>query len=86
MSIFVTFKVQKLFYFNFSKLINFNWEPRATPANTAGHDHVAAPMHVARQKEASSTHRASVAALPRRCIWRGKVDLLRHVSRRGQTG
>jgi hypothetical protein len=35
MSNFVTFKVQMLFYFNSSKLIKFNWEPTATPANTA---------------------------------------------------
>jgi hypothetical protein len=86
MSNFVTFKVQMLFYFDCSKLIKFNWEPPATPANTARHDHVVAPMHVARQKEASSAHRASVAGLPRRYVWRGKVGLPRHVGRRGQTG
>jgi hypothetical protein len=43
-------------------------------------------MHVARQKEASSAHRASVAGLPHRYMWRGKVGMLRHVGRRGQTG
>jgi hypothetical protein len=52
-----------LFYFDCSKLIKFNWEPPATPANTARHNHVAAPMHVARQEEGSSAHRASVAGL-----------------------
>jgi hypothetical protein len=86
MSNFVTFKVQMLFYFDCSKLIKFNWEPPATPANSARHDRVAAPMHVARQKEASSAHRASVAGLPHRCMWRDKVGLLRHVGQRGQTG
>jgi hypothetical protein len=74
-----------LFYFDCSKLIKFNWEPPATPANMARHDHGAAPMHVARQKEASSAHCASVAGLPRRCMWRGKVGLPRHVGRRGKT-
>jgi hypothetical protein len=49
MSNFVTFKVQVLFYFDYSKLIKFNWEPPATPADTSRHDHVAALMHVARQ-------------------------------------
>jgi hypothetical protein len=61
-----------LFYFDCSKLIKFNWEPLATP--------------VARQEEGSSAHRASVAGLPRHYMWRGKVDLPRHVGRRGQTG
>jgi hypothetical protein len=70
---FVTFKVQILFYFDCSKLIKVNWEPPATPANTAQHDHVAALMHVAWQKEASSAHRSSLAGLPRRCMWRSKV-------------
>jgi hypothetical protein len=32
-------------------------------------------MHVARQKEASSAHRASVVGLPCRYMWRGKVGL-----------
>jgi hypothetical protein len=86
MSNFVTFKVQMLFYFDCSKLIKFNWEPLAAPANTARHDHVGAPIHVARQKETSSGHRASVTWLPRCCMWRGKVGLPRHVGRRGQTG
>jgi hypothetical protein len=86
MSNFVTFKVQMLFYFDRSKLIKFNWEHPATPANTKRHDHVAALMHVARQKEASSAHRASVAGLPRRYMCRCKVGLPRHVGRRGQTG
>jgi hypothetical protein len=86
MSNFVTFKVQMLFYFNSSKLIKFNWEPPAMPANTARHNYVVAPMHVARQEEGSSAHRASVAGLPRRYMWRGKVGLPRHVGRRGQTG
>jgi hypothetical protein len=40
-------------------------------------------MHVARQKEALSAHRASVAGLLRRYMWRGKVGLPRHVGRRG---
>jgi hypothetical protein len=66
MSNFVTFKVQMLFYFDCSKLIEFNWEPPAVPANTARHHRVTAPMHVARQKEASSAYHASVAGLPRR--------------------
>jgi hypothetical protein len=86
MSNFVTFKVQVLFYFDRSKLIKFNWEPPAMPASTARHDHVAALMHVARQKEDSSAHRASVAGLPCRYMWRGKVGLASHVGRRGQTG
>jgi hypothetical protein len=43
-------------------------------------------MHVARQEEGSSAHRASVAGLPRRYMWRGKVGLPRHVGRREQTG
>jgi hypothetical protein len=42
-------------------------------------------MHVARQAEGSSAHRASVAGLPRHYMWRGKVDQPRHVGRRGQT-
>jgi hypothetical protein len=62
MSNFVTIKVQMVFYF----------EPPVTPANTVQHHHVAASMHVARQKEASSAHHASVAGLPRRYMWRGK--------------
>jgi hypothetical protein len=86
MSNFVTFKVQMVFYFDCSKLVKFNWEPPATRANTVRHDHIAAPMHVARQKEAWSAHRASVAGLSRRYIWRGKVGLPRHVGQRGQTG
>jgi hypothetical protein len=85
MSNFVTFKVQMLFYFDCSKLIKFNWEPPATPANTARHDHVAASMHVARQEEGSSAHRASVVGLSRRDMWCGKVGLPRHVGRRWQT-
>jgi hypothetical protein len=85
MSNFVTFKVQMLFYFDCSKLIKFNWEPPATPANTARHDHVAAPMHVARQEEGSSVHRAGVAGLSRRDMWCGKVGLPRHVGRRWHT-
>jgi hypothetical protein len=43
-------------------------------------------MHGARQKEASSAYRASVAGLPRRYMWRGKVGLPRHMGRREQTG
>jgi hypothetical protein len=86
MSKIVTFKVQMLFYFNCSKLIKFNWEPPATPANTARHNHVAALMHVARQEEGSSAHRASVAGLSCRYMWRGKVGLPRHMGRHGQTG
>jgi hypothetical protein len=86
MSNFVTFKVQMLLYFDCSKLIKFNWEPPATPASTAQHDHVAAPMDVTRQKEASSAHRANVAGLLRLYMWRDKVGLLRHLGRRGQTG
>jgi hypothetical protein len=75
-----------VFYFDSSKLVKFNWEPPATPANTARHDYVVALMHVARQKEVSSAHRDSVAGLPCRYMWRGKVVLPRHVGRRGQTG
>jgi hypothetical protein len=53
-----------LFYFDCSKLIKFNWEPPATPTNTARHDHVAAPMHVAQQKEASLAHQRGGPAAP----------------------
>jgi hypothetical protein len=82
MSNFVTFKVEMVFYFDCSKLVKFN--SPATTANKVRHDHVVAPMHVARQKEASSAYRASVAGLPRRYMWCGKVGLPRHVGRRGQ--
>jgi hypothetical protein len=87
MSNFVTFKVQMLFYFDCSKLTKFNWEPPSTPANMARHDHVAAPMHVARQEEGWSAHRASGAGLLHRymCGAAKWVCQATCVGRRGQT-
>jgi hypothetical protein len=52
----------------------------------ARHHHIVTLMHVARQEEASSGHRGSVAGLPRRFMWRDNFIQPRNADWRGQKG